>query len=131
MIVVSIVVAISLCFIAGVSKATQDVISHKYSISIFGYNRDRFDEYFWNPKKSWKNKWEFTYDGYKPKFPGSSTFFVFVTDAWHLAQFFHINSIIAAFFLLGCFQLIIPAIVGVILYRTTFEIFYRWVLIID
>ncbi len=38
-----------------------------------------------NPATSWRNKWA---EGSttKPRFFGSSTFFVFVTDAWHFFQ---------------------------------------------
>lgn len=80
---------ISLCCIilAGASKGAADILQHKYKKSIFAaYEK----ELFYNPKKSWKNKWRPKTEekGYVEKFPGSSTIFVFTTDAWHLCNFF-------------------------------------------
>lgn len=80
---------ISLCCIilAGASKGAADILQHKYKKSIFAaYEK----ELFYNPKKSWKNKWRPKTEekGYVEKFPGSSTIFVFTTDAWHFCNFF-------------------------------------------
>lgn len=41
---------------------------------------------FWDPSISWKNKYK--EDTFDPKFLGSTSIFVFVTDGWHLLQWF-------------------------------------------
>lgn len=49
---------------------------------------------FWNPDKSWKNKWAKDSEGLvlvgTEKFWGSSRWFVAITDAWHLLKFFQL-----------------------------------------
>lgn len=48
---------------------------------------------FWDKRISWKNKWVVIYNKSLPtvtskeKFWGSSRWFVFLTDGWHLVQF--------------------------------------------
>ena len=78
-------------------------------------DKDGFDTTFWNKSYSWTLKyaknylfcieyknnlpayshWYYFglyYPEYKERFPFSSTVFVFVTDGWHLMQFFCLNS---------------------------------------
>ena len=63
-------------------------------------SENRFKNNWWNKGKSWRNKWKATTrpNGWKDlildenknrieKFWGSSRWFVFVTDGWHLIQF--------------------------------------------
>lgn len=42
---------------------------------------------FWDPVISWKNKYQYP-DITKEKFWGSTTWFVFLTDGWHMMQSF-------------------------------------------
>lgn len=45
---------------------------------------------WWNKETSWMNKWKLGDPELGPKFWGSTTVFVFLTDGWHLFQFiFH------------------------------------------
>lgn len=67
----------------------MDKITHHYSTSIFSDNK--YNQLFWNPIISWKNKWKHGNKEFGEKFWGSSRWFVFLTDAWHLAQFFMIT----------------------------------------
>jgi fatty-acid desaturase len=128
---VLLVTGITLLFIvAGGSKAIQDTLAHHYSSSVF--NDPYFNELFWNPKKSWMNKYPIEngiLNTRKEKFLGSTTVFVAFTDAWHLFQLLHINSLIAGTLLTGMYctewWVIIPFVV---LYRTIFEVNYRWTL---
>jgi hypothetical protein len=67
--------------------------------------KDYFSNPFWNKTQSWQNKYAFPlirnykhwyyFDLIKPiykeRFPFSATALVFVTDGWHLAQFFFLN----------------------------------------
>lgn len=67
-------------FISGFSEGIMDLLQfHFYSSKFKKYNND-----FWNPLISWKNKWKDGNPLNGPKFTGSSSFFVFLTDGWHL-----------------------------------------------
>jgi hypothetical protein len=71
---------------AGTANAIMDTIQFHFGISIFKSRSN-----WWNNKTSWENKWKLDAEGKpivgKPRFFGSSTFLVFVTDAWHFFQF--------------------------------------------
>ena len=84
-----IVLGVVITVLAGACNAVMDILSHKFKESIF-YNKESYDEMFWNPAKSWRNKYKWNDEKFvaEPKFWGSTTFLVFTTDAWHLFQFF-------------------------------------------
>lgn len=42
---------------------------------------------YWNPEISWKNKYKEGNPENGPKFPGSNTIFVFLSDGYHLTRF--------------------------------------------
>lgn len=73
--------------IAGVHKAISDALMSTlkadFSKSFFA---DLGDEQFWNPAISHQNKWKNGDKRQGEKFWGSSTFFVFRTDGWHLCN---------------------------------------------
>jgi hypothetical protein len=69
--------------LAGASEAVMDKLQFHWHKSIFAYDPNRYPELFWNPEKSWENKYaDKTWT--TPKFPGSTSIFVALTDAWHL-----------------------------------------------
>ena len=72
-----------LLIVSGSCKGVMDTIQFHYDISIF--NNVNHKQVFWDPKLSWRNKYK--KNSRSPKFWGSTTIFVFVTDAWHLFQF--------------------------------------------
>ena len=116
--------------IAGVSKAVQDTLAHHYSTSVFK-DATKFNYLFWNPKKSWMNKYKISdgeLDLQKERFLGSTTFFVALTDAWHLFQLLHINSLIIGAAVAGNLMEWWVLILLVVVYRNIFELFYRWIL---
>lgn len=80
---ISLIIGIILISIAGISKAIMDNIQFHFNRSIF--NQLKYNQKFWNPTLSWENKYK---EGSmtEPKFFGSTTYFVFTTDAWHLFQ---------------------------------------------
>ena len=58
---------------------------------------------YWNKNLSWANKYDYEslmFSEYKPKFFGSTTFLVFLTDAWHLFNTLHVLSFSLAISLL-------------------------------
>ena len=86
--VLPLVTIVALVFIASACKGVCDTLQFHYSTS---FAADYENEQWWNPESSWRNKWKVDEAGQviKPKherFPGSSTVFVFRTDAWHFFQ---------------------------------------------
>ena len=73
---------ILLVFIAGISNGIMDELQFHFHKSVFS-NKSIM---FWNPEMSWMNKYKFKHPKYGPKFFGSTTFLVWITDAWHLFQ---------------------------------------------
>jgi predicted PurR-regulated permease PerM len=72
--------SIILLIISGLSKTIEDISASNYSTSKLSY----LNASFWNKSISWKNKWKNGDESQGEKFLGSSTIFVFITDAWHL-----------------------------------------------
>ncbi len=77
--------------LSGISKAVQDKISYHWDKSIF----QGLKASWWNPEKSWENKWKW--------FPNSkiltyliSNQFVAITDAWHFFGLIRNISLFAA-----------------------------------
>lgn len=64
----------------GMSEAFMDKIQFHYHTSVF----KKLNPFFWNPEESWKNKYKS--DLKTPRFFGSTTFFVSLTDGWHLMK---------------------------------------------
>jgi hypothetical protein len=96
---------IFLILLASTSDAIMDTISSHFPTSVFSNSSDwkivkswsnarKLKVYKWlNPYYSWRNKWK---NGNKEEgeaFLGSSTLFVFTTDAWHLMQFVQLNTL--------------------------------------
>ena len=84
-------IAIILIIIAAVAKAVMDTIAKGQWSG------------WWNKDESWRWKWDYGYylhtGGFKERFPGSTTIFVFLTDGWHLFQFIFLNCLIAGIIL--------------------------------
>ena len=129
--VISVVFAL---FAAGaVFNSVMDVLQFRYSRSVFA---DSADERFFNPKVSWRNKWE---DGDPAKgeaYPGSSTVFVLFTDAWHLAQFLMFTCFeLAVVFLLyklyklKWYWLLLVFLAMKLVFGLVFELFFAYVLV--
>ena len=100
-----IIVSLILVIIAASGDALQDTLSHHFDTSVFSnitkWNllkkvpyRQKVKLYKWvNPKYSSDNKWKDYKKENGERFPFSSTILVFVTDAWHLAQFIQLNAL--------------------------------------
>lgn len=85
--------------LAGFSKAVKDVLAHRYYSSVF-YKQVKIGAYeiwdhkwakYWNPEQSWENKWQKNGNQIvrKERFWGSSRWFSWTTDAWHLFDTIH------------------------------------------
>ena len=77
-------ISLALVVLAAISNAVMDKLQFHFTKSVFA----DMNPLFWNPKYSWQNKWELSDDGTytTEKFWGSSRWFVFLTDGWHLFQ---------------------------------------------
>lgn len=97
-----------LVLIAGMAKGISDALQFHYDTSFAAEfeNRD-----WWDPSTSWTTSVQSMdgpevakYEGGDPKngaaFPGSTTIFVFMTDAWHLFQMIEARAIDLALTLL-------------------------------
>jgi len=112
--------------LAGLAEAVMDTIQFHYSSSIFS----KFDSEFWDPSISWKNKYKGGEPGAGPKFWGSTTFFVGITDAWHLFKLLrNLFLFIAIFFLAynycGFWPVLLHVIIARVIYGISFTIFYK------
>jgi hypothetical protein len=101
--------AILCAYLIGFFKGACDMLQFHYGT---GWTRFLKDKQFWNPQQSWKNKYRDYDKGDKtPKFWGSTTFLVTLTDAWHSIQFYQSMSICAMFvlsFLAGQYYPLLP-----------------------
>lgn len=64
-------------FLAGFCEGFMDWLLFKYEEP----------HSFWNPNLSWPNKWKNGDRSQGERFWGSSRWFVFMTDGWHLLKF--------------------------------------------
>lgn len=117
-------ICVTLLLISSVSFAVMDSLQHHYNSSIF----KKFNNVFWNPAYSWRNKYKLGNPKLGEKFPGSTTVFVMFTDAWHLFKFFAIKPLFAIIFLLPTHYSmptkLIIVVVGAIIHQAVFEILY-------
>lgn len=114
--------SLALLIFAGCCKAVRDCLSFRFEKSIFS----DLNSAWWNPATSWAMKWK-DGAGLVEKFPGSSTVFVWVTDAWHFFQLIQYSAIVfaivfyqPAFAWYWDFAILKSALV------ITFEIMFRW-----
>lgn len=120
------IISIIIIGIAGYSKAVMDTVQFHFNKSVFK-NKDKYNQKFWNPKLSWKNKYK--PDLKTPKFLFSTTLLVFWTDAWHRYQFYNITLSFISLLLIGFFSvsfinLIIFGCIARIVYGISFTYFY-------
>lgn len=77
--------------LAGACKGIADSLQHHFHCTVFSY----LNHEYWNPRVSWVYKWK-TWNSREEKFWGSSRWFVWLTDGWHLVNFFQIKFIFIA-----------------------------------
>ncbi len=73
-------IVVILILLSGICKGIQDQTMFHWGLSWTKYLKGLF----WNPLISWKNKYKNGDPKQGPKFWGSTTFLVAITDAWHL-----------------------------------------------
>jgi hypothetical protein len=74
--------ALVLWGMAGMADGTAETLQFHYSA--FKSKCPSCDDQYWWPEVSWTNKYYQPSEALRPKFPGSTTVFVWTTDAYHL-----------------------------------------------
>lgn len=82
-------------FISGICEAIMDKLQFHFDTSIFKQFKD---QYFWDPRISWKNKYKDNDPTKGDKFFLSRSLFVGLTDAWHLFKLFRTFFIFAGIY---------------------------------
>lgn len=116
-------------FIAGISKAVMDTLLFHFNKSIFSNKNEKW----WNPTVSWKNKYKDNDPNKGAKFFGSTTFLVFLTDAWHFFQMLFLTSIFLGLVfytptLIVSYAWIIDFVIYRIVFGFSFNLFYKHIL---
>jgi hypothetical protein len=115
--------------LASISEAIMDKLQFHYHKSIFKQNPVKYDQAFWDASLSWQNKYK---EGSmtEPKFYGSTTLFVFTTDAWHLFKFLRNVFLFIGLPLMsiGPINILISIIVARVVYGLVFTYFFDKVL---
>ena len=128
-------ITLFLLFLAGALNATMDVLSFRYKTSIFS-KYTKLQEFF-NHQESWVNKYKDNNPELGPKFFGSKTFLVFLTDAWHLAKMLMITTFTLAIVfynpVIVTESIFVNIVANLLLMRVvfsaTFELFFSKILI--
>lgn len=85
------VILVVLYTVAIISKAVMDTVDFHFERSIF-MSLDRKVRMWWNQSEGWKNKYKDRDPSKGRAFPGSLTWLVWVTDAWHFFQMIMLTS---------------------------------------
>ncbi len=112
--------------LSGLAEAIMDTLQFHYGKSIF----KNFKQEFWDPSISWKNKYKDGEPAAGPKFWGSTTFFVGITDGWHFAKllrnlFLFIGIFFLAYSYCGFWPVILHVIISRLIYGISFTLFYK------
>ncbi len=112
--------------LSGLAEAIMDTLQFHYGKSIF----KNFKQEFWDPSISWKNKYKDGEPAAGPKFWGSTTFFVGITDGWHFAKllrnlFLFIGIFFLAYNYCGLWPVLLHVIVSRLIYGISFTLFYK------
>jgi hypothetical protein len=84
------IVLFSILAIAALGKAVMDTLQQHFCCSVF----KKYEGKKWiDPGISWMNKYKDGNSKKGPRFFGSTTFFVFVTDLWHFSDFIYLRFI--------------------------------------
>lgn len=117
----------TLVALSGAAKACQDIISHKFSWSVFSDLNDNW----WDPTFSWRNKYKYNNPSLGEKFFLSTTILVFVTDAWHMFQWIYNTTLWIALAVLGwnarymtLFEFVSIVVICRVIYGCVFQLFY-------
>ena len=120
---------LGLIILASISEAIMDKLQFHYHKSIFKQNPVKYNQSFWDASISWQNKYKED-SMTEPRFYGSTTLFVFMTDAWHLFKFLRNIFLFIGLPLmsLGPINIFISIIVARVVYGLVFTQFFDKIL---
>lgn len=118
------IVGISLVLLSSIPDAIKDTVQFYFYRSVF--NTSKLSSYWWNYNISWQNKYKNLDPSQGPKFFGSTTFLVWITDAWHFFKAMHVLMICVGAFLIGYSSIdlwlkIILAVCSLVMSKAVFE----------
>lgn len=87
---------------AGLSASVMWTIQFRWERSVFAHIKEDSPAFLWFSPLGWRLKYKDQDPKKGPAFPGSTTIFVFLTDAFHFFQFIFYTSIDLAFALQLC-----------------------------
>ena len=104
------IIVLILYGVGGASKAVMDTLQFKFDKSVFS-DLGRW----WDPKDSWLKKYKSDDPTAGRAFPGSMTWLVWTTDAWHFFQMIQLSSydVTVSLLAVGYFDLQWWAVFGV------------------
>jgi hypothetical protein len=126
---ISFIIGVILVSVAGISKSIMDKLQFHFHKSIFKQDPVKYYQQFWDPTLSWSNKYK---EGSmtEPKFFGSTSYFVFLTDAWHLFQMIMTISLfigisITSYYCDSFIELLLKVMVLRIFFGALFTLFFK------
>tara|TARA_R100000988_G_scaffold85680_1_gene48553 strand:- start:479 stop:859 length:381 start_codon:yes stop_codon:yes gene_type:complete len=119
-------IGLILTMFAGLSEAVMDTLQFHFYKSPFA----KYNHQYWNPQLSWRNKYKKGDPSLGPKFPGSTTIFVSLTDGWHSFKllrnlFLFVGLCLVAIPCLNINYIIIYFITARILYGISFQLLFK------
>jgi hypothetical protein len=85
--------SLALTFIGGAADGTAEALKWHYDVVDMRFN---LNDQYWNPQVSYVNKYAGGITANGPKFPGSTTYFVWTTDGYHMARMVRNASIVGS-----------------------------------
>lgn len=114
---------ILLCALAGFFKAVRDTIMFHWAGSVF--KEWGWSEQFWNPNKSWMNKYANWPEDKNEAFFLSKTALVSLTDAWHLSELLMLICLFTVIFLsIDTKGNFLYKVIAIIAFFVSFNMFY-------
>ena len=123
----ALLLAFALIALGGASYGLKETVTHHYPA--FEARFPHADQSWWNPALSWHNKYEGGIPAQGPDFPGSTTVFVFVTDAYHFfgetdRVFSRIGFVLLALCLYNSIRLWPAVLLGFLVWSAGFHLIY-------
>ena len=107
---------------AALCEGIMDTLQFHYTYSVFWQFSNK---QFWDPSISWRNKYHAADPLAGSRFPGSTTIFVGLTDAWHMFKLLrNMFMTLAVFLMLSAFISSGWAILYAALYRVVYGIIF-------
>ena len=124
-------ILVLLVVIIAISQAIEDILQYKHHLSIFS-NAGQYS--FWG-KDSWIRKYKYGNHALGPKFFGSTTFLIWLTDGWHMVKMIWMVTVFVAIVFLDAYTQtlvwyynLLEVVVLLLVYGSVFELFYRFIL---